>query len=219
MDIVTKIKPLKATYESLSPAYKLAAALVLASLASMVFPHGAYAGEAKPQPQARLVFEAGDHTQYLSELENAASLQYRHEAAVQKLRQQLRLAAGLEDYLKARRSPLADYAETIIQQNNWKKIVALANAESSLCKKYIEKTANCWGVGGSNLWDLGDDLGEGVAAMNRFLNTAPSKSPIKYAQMNFDQMNGLYKQPAREHWVYNNLIVYNDLTALEKTLK
>jgi hypothetical protein len=88
-----------------------------------------------------------------------------------------------------------------------------------MCRRYIERLANCWGVGGSDLWDMGENLGEGVVAMNRFLNVAPMRSSIKYSQMNFEQMNGLYKQPPGDHWVYNNLEVYNELTALEKNLK
>jgi hypothetical protein len=219
MDIVKKVKPLKASYESLNIYYKSAAAVILVSMLSLVVPHDAYAQEVEPQPIIPLVFEVGDHTQYVSELEAAADFEYRHLTAVQKLQNQLRLTEALKDYLRANRSPLADYAHILIQQNNWKKIIALANAESTMCRFYPAQTANCWGVGGSNLWDMGNNLGEGISAMNHFLNTAPYRSSIKYSQMNFEQMNGLYKQPPGDHWVYNNLKVYNQLTALENSLK
>jgi hypothetical protein len=220
MDIVKKIRPLKATYESLCWYHKLASTVIILALMMTLFPQKSFASaEQETFVPQKLVFEAGDHTQFMDELFNEASFQYRHETAVQKLQRQLKMNDALKKYLQSKRSPLAEYSATILQQNNWKKIVALSNAESSLCRKYIEDTSNCWGVGGSNLWDMGDNLGEGVVAMNKFLNTAPAKSKVKYSQMNFDQMNGLYKQPARDHWVYNNLEIYNELTALEKNMK
>lgn len=218
MDIVKKIKPLKATYESLNWFYKLGAAIVVISLVSTLFPQKSFAMK-NDQPAASLmVFESGDHTQFLAEKEAELDFTLRHETAVEKLRRQLRMNEALESYLRSKGSPLAPYAATILQQNNWKKIIALSNAESSLCKRYPTELANCWGVGGSNLWDMGDNLGQGVIAMNKFLNTAPSRSKIKYSQMNFEQMNGLYKQPPGDHWVYNNLEIYNELTALERSL-
>jgi hypothetical protein len=219
MDIVKKIKPLKATYESLNWYHKLGSAVIIVALMTTVFPQKSFASEIENEIEEKIVFEAGDHTQFLDEILDEASFQYRHETAVQKLQRQLKMGNALKKYLQEKRSPLAEYSATILQQNNWKKIIALSNAESSMCRRYIEEKANCWGVGGSNLWDMGENLGEGVVGMNKFLNTAPSKSKVKYSQMNFEQMNGLYKQPPGDHWVYNNLEIYNELTALEKSLK
>jgi hypothetical protein len=219
MDIVKKIKPLKATYESLRWYHKIGSAIVIVALMTTVFPQKSFASEGEQEIFPEIVFEAGDHTQFMEEILDDASFQYRHETAVQKLQRQLKMNGALKEYLQKKRSPLAEYSAIILQQNNWKKIIALSNAESSLCRRYIEEKANCWGVGGSNLWDMGENLGDGVVAMNKFLNTAPNKSKVKYSQMNFEQMNGLYKQPPGDHWVYNNLEIYNELTALEKSLK
>jgi hypothetical protein len=36
--------------------------------------------------------------------------------------------------------------------------------------------------------------------------------------MSFDEMNGLYKQPAAAHWAYNAQTVYDDLSAIENSL-
>ena len=202
--------------------FKMISAVVAVSLISIIVPHHSYADEMDEHVMGRFVFEAGDHTQFVEEVETGASAtakQQRHEATVAKLRKQLRMNEALKKYLQENRSPLAEYSHVLLQQNNWKKIVALSNAESTMCRRYIEATSNCWGVGGTDLWDMGDNLGEGVIAMNNFLNTAPRKSNVKYSQMNFEQMNGLYKQPARDHWVYNNLQVWNELTALEKSVK
>ena len=219
MDIITRIKPLRATYESLGMIYKIVIALVLISLSSTVFPQQTIASETEIFISEEIVFEAGDHTQFLDEIESEASKTLKHEVAVQKLQRQLKMNDVLKRYLTQKRSPLAEYSATILQQNNWKKIIALSNAESTMCRRYIEHLANCWGVGGSDLWDMGENLGEGVVAMNKFLNTSPRLSKVKYSQMNFEQMNGLYKQPPGDHWVYNNLEVYNELTALERSMK
>ncbi|MBX4187558.1 MAG: hypothetical protein KW793_00290 [Candidatus Doudnabacteria bacterium] len=201
---------------------KLIGALVLVSLLPILFPQKSMAADTEVDLINPLVFEVGDHTEFMREMEMNAekiSLKERHDKAVDKLQKQLRINEALKGYLQSKHSPLAEYATTILEQNNWKKIIALSNAESTMCRRYIEQLSNCWGVGGTDLWDMGDNLGEGVRAMNDFLNTAPKKSPVKYSQMNFEQMNGLYKQPPRDHWVYNNLEIYNELTALEKSLK
>jgi hypothetical protein len=131
--------------------------------------------------------------------------------------EQQRLTQEVQAYLVSQRSPLAEYASTLVTLKNWKQIVALANAESTLCRNYPEALANCWGVGGSALWDMGDNLGQGVVKMNQFLNTNP-KGPVKYAQMSFDRMNGLYKKPAAAHWAYNAETVYDDLAQIENSL-
>jgi hypothetical protein len=201
---------------------KLIVAVVLVTLTPLVVPHESIAAEVEEEITIPLIFEVGDAVDYVQNFQEnleQQSLQARHELAVTKLQKQLKLSAAVKQYLIANRSPLAEYSSILIQQNNWKKIVALSNAESTMCRHYVEATANCWGVGGSDLWDMGANLGEGIVSMNNFLNTAPRLSSIKYSQMNFEQMNGLYKQPARDHWVYNNLAVYNELIALEKAIK
>jgi hypothetical protein len=219
MDIVKKIRPLKATYESLRWYHKVGSTVIVIALMMTLFPQKSFAAEQEEMLSVPLIFEAGDQAQFLDEIADEASFQYRHLTAVQKLQRQLKMNAALKKYLEEKRSPLAPYAATILQQNNWKKILALSNAESTMCRRYIESLSNCWGVGGSDLWDMGDNLGEGVVTMNKFLNQAPMRSKIKYSQMNFEQMNGLYKQPPGDHWVYNNLEIYNELTALERSVK
>src|SRR6185436_4638665 len=111
-----------------------------------------------------------------------------------------------------------EYANVLVSVSNWKQIIALANAESTLCRNYPVAKSNCWGVGGAKLWDMGSNLGDGILSMNQFLTMYPRNSNVKYAQMTFKQMNGLYKQPAANHWLYNAQSVYDDLTSLEKNI-
>jgi len=121
----------------------------------------------------------------------------------------------VEEYLRSKQSPMADYTDVLLSQPNWKKIVALSNAESSLCRRYPVNTSNCWGIGGEKLWVLGDNLGEGIVAANNFLATYPVKGK-KYQDMSIEEMNGLYKQPYGAHWSVNIYTVLMDLEKLEK---
>ena len=217
MDIVKKIKPL-ASYKNLSFRNKFSVIVILVSLAGIVVPQMMHV-KAQVQPtNEELTFIVGDYDEFLFTQQLKAEKKLYHEQAVQKLRVQLKLNDRVRDDLLANNSPLANHVPTLLQQNNWKKIVALSNAESSLCRRYPVETNNCWGVGGTDLWTMGENLDEGIIAMNHFLNNYPKRSPVKYAQMSFEDMNGLYKQPARDHWLYNNQHVYYELAALENVL-
>lgn len=50
----------------------------------------------------------------------------------------------LQNYLKSKNSPLADYADHILKHQNWKLVVAISNGESGLCKRQLAN--NCWGI-------------------------------------------------------------------------
>ena len=219
MDIIKKIKPLKISYQNLLWKHKFGITIIIVALLMSHSPHQAVADYS---PRTVLPFIRGDQDAFLKEKLEKAKTNFRYQEQEERLQKQLNrqriLATRLERYLEERNSPLADHAETIVKLEHWKKIVSLANAESSLCKNYPKTTANCWGVGGSSLWDFGRDLDDGVVAMNRFLENYPKKSKLKYSQMTFEQMNGLYKQPAKNHWVYNNKVVYEDLEKLEHGL-
>jgi hypothetical protein len=215
MDIVRKIKPLKATFDNLSFAQKTSLLVILLSLFNLIIPHETFAAT-KPDLQP-LVFVLGDHTEFVAQARRRALADYQTRKLQVELKRKELLANKVRNYLNKYNSPLANYSAQLIELKNWKQIVALAAAESSLCRKYPAGKANCWGVGGAALWDFGDDLGQGIQSMDNFLNNYPKRSKIKYSQMSFERMNGLYKQPAADHWVDNNQAVYNDLTALEKT--
>lgn len=219
MDIIKKIKPLKAHYLSITKKYKLGIIITLVSLLTFLMPHETFASTIKiPTPSGGLVFSIGDQTVYLNSLNLQLSRLYEKQEMQQELDRQLILGARLTQYLQAQRSPLASYAYTLIQLNNWKKILALSNAESGFCKHYPTDKSNCWGIGGSSPWYMGANLGEAVVTMNDFLNAYPDHSSVKYSQMTFKQMNGLYKQPPAQHWVDNNQIIYDQLTQLEQNL-
>ncbi len=223
-DIVRKIKlsGLKAKFQTLNLKHKLFLMIFLFSLLATLVPHETYAAgnsnQTNPGPVLLFNLSVNDVNDYLeTRSQELSDAYYKEQVRFQILRQQ-KLTEKIRSYLQAQGSPMAEFAQTLVTLRNWKKIVALANAESSLCRKYPTSKANCWGVGGANLWDMGNDLGQGIVSMNHFLNKYPLRSPIKYAQMNFDQMNGLYKQPPGDHWVYNGQSVYDNLLAIENSL-
>lgn len=198
--------------------YRGIIAALLFSLLPMVFPHQSVSAEEIVLDNP-MVFSVGDHFEYIDNLTTQAEYEFREETNANKLRKRIKLTNALKTYLESKSSPLSEYTSTILQMNNWKKIIALSNAESTMCRRYPVEYANCWGVGGADLWDMGENLGQGVIAMNDFLNTSPSRSLVKYSKMTFDQMNGLYKQPAGDHWVHNNKVIYNELIELENSIK
>ncbi len=226
LDIIKRIKKahLKASFENLPLRHKFFLFLFLASFLINLMPHAALAQmetERNAESGPALVFDAGnsDYQDYLDQKsQEMTDAYYQEQIRIQAVRQEL-LTQKVRAYLAARNSPLAEYASTLVSMRNWKKITALSNAESTLCRRYPVALANCWGVGGSDMWDMGDNLGQGVVAMNQFLNFYPKRSPVKYSEMSFERMNGLYKQPPAQHWIDNNQVVYDDLTAIEASVQ
>lgn len=54
----------------------------------------------------------------------------------------------LTAYLAKKNSPLAEQAEHLLDQRDWKLIIAISQAESNMCKRQLGY--NCWGIGGGN---------------------------------------------------------------------
>lgn len=222
MDILQVIKPkahpAKASFQTLPLVYRLGLLVTILSLLMLNVPHQTLAHEIKETTQGEFVFITNNYLDFLTEKTEQAAARYRIDQLKKQLTREQTLSQRLAIYLQLYRSPLADYAEVLAKQPHWKQIVALANAESTLCRNYPQKTANCWGVGGSDLWTMGENLGEGIMSMNNFLENHPKRSPVKYAQMTFEQMNGLYKQPPKDHWVFNAKSIYEELATLEQEL-
>ena len=125
----------------------------------------------------------------------------------------------LRDYLAKKKSPFADCVDTIVELKNADKILALSNAESALGRRAPAGKHNYWGVGGSKLWKMGNNVCEGIVSMDNFLNEYPKRSSVKYTEMSFVDMCGLYKQPcpgkASHHWVKNNQVIIADLSTMK----
>ena len=200
--------------------HKVVLIVFLFSILATTFPHETYAQTPVVTSASTLVFDLSDkgYEDFLDNVSAELTDQYYANQAQAKALRQQKLVSKVKEYLQEQGSPLAQYVPILVTVRNWKKIVALSNAESSMCRVYPVGKSNCWGVGGSNLLDMGDNLGQGIVTMNHFLNVYPKNASLKYSQMSFEQMNGLYKQPPAQHWIDNNQTVYDDLTKIERSL-
>jgi hypothetical protein len=205
-------------FKKLSIKRRFEIAITLVSLLTFIVPHVTFGADKSGPKTGPLVFVVGNKIAYIDLLNLQLSRLYERQNMQADLTRQIELGDRVKAYLQDQNSPLSQFATTLIQLDNWKKIVALSNAESGMCRHYPVNKSNCWGVGGSNLWYMGSNLKEGILSMNSFLNSYPNNSTVKYSQMSFKQMNGLYKQPPAQHWVNNNQAIYDDLTAIEKSL-
>ncbi|MBI2607320.1 MAG: hypothetical protein HYW51_00655 [Candidatus Doudnabacteria bacterium] len=52
----------------------------------------------------------------------------------------------LAEYLASKQSPLSDKANYLLNQRDWRLIIAISQAESQMCKRQLGY--NCWGIGG-----------------------------------------------------------------------
>jgi len=73
----------------------------------------------------------------------------------------------LQQYLAQKGSPLAPFAAEILQNDNWKLVLAISNGESTMCKHQLYN--NCWGVGGA--WNLKryESFAKGFADVDQLL--------------------------------------------------
>lgn len=129
------------------------------------------------------------------------------------------LAIGIEKYLNDKGSPMAEAADELAELKNWKRIIALSNAESSFCKRIPAGTYNCWGVKtgyGDNGYEvMGKSFTESVKRMDYWLSTRPLKNDKKYADWKYTEMNGVYKQPAANHWLVNIYSIEEELNKIK----
>lgn len=191
---------------------KSSAVLLLLATVTWIFPQSALGASPKNQDSGgSLVFDAKQKDELQK---NFTGLSYEE---VYKDSAEYKLEVALKEFLEQKGSPLAQCSDILVKQNNWKKILALANAESGLGKKYPKSLNNLWGVGGANLWKMGNNICEGVVSMNNFLNAYPKKG-VKYSEMSYKKMNGFYKQPAAPHWEKNIYYITDALEDLEQEI-
>lgn len=86
----------------------------------------------------------------------------------------------LQLFLEDKDSPLAPYAEYIVEQSDingidWTIIISISRIESDYCKKTIADSHNCWGLGGSNFMHF-DSYEDAISYEARLLNKYYRKS-------------------------------------------
>ena len=155
-------------FDRLGTVDQLLLVILMASTVTFLFPYSAAAQTTNQKP---VVFEI--KTLPKIPTYNDLAPQSPKEAPVVKSDEQIAQekleanAAVLQAYLEKKGSPLAPFAKDIIQNENWKLVLAISNGESTMCKH--QKYNNCWGVGGA--WNLKhySNFAEGFSDVNRFL--------------------------------------------------
>ena len=95
-------------------------------------------------------------------------------------------------FTEVRPSRLVDYVDVLAEQEQWRKITAIAFVESTMCKNHDYN--NCWGITYSKGLAKYPTLKEGIVDTNRVLMKS-------YASKTYEQMNGIYVQPKNPRWV------------------
>ncbi len=185
---------------------KVAVIIALFSLVVSFHPTTMKAATAKTLGQENgLVFEVKTETAgYVMNPENQNSQISKENAE--------RSAELLQDYLESKGSPLAPYAGILLAQQDWKTILAISNAESTLGKHCYYN--NCSGIYGR--YDMGyaglkkyETKADWIVDLQRLLDK-------RYEGWTLDKMNGIYVVPASSSWIRATKTIYNDLTKLEK---
>ena len=118
----------------------------------------------------------------------------------------------LQDYLESKDSPLADYTGIILAQQDWKTILAISNAESTLGKHCYFN--NCSGIYGR--YDIGYSGLKKYETKADWIVDLQNLLDKRYEGWTLDQMNGTYVYPRSTSWIRATKQIYNDLTNLEK---
>jgi len=128
-------------------------------------------------------------------------------AEIQKAKDQVN-AAILQAYLESKKSPLAPYADHILTQDNWKLVLAISNAESTLCKRQMYN--NCWGVGGA--WNLRryETFADGFTDVSKLV----TNKYIPYGADSAEEMVRKYVGNYSKNWVIAVNQILNQLNQL-----
>jgi hypothetical protein len=113
----------------------------------------------------------------------------------------------VRNYLESKGSPLANYTEILIAQPNWKTIIAVSNAESTLGKHcYVN---NCSGIFGPNGLKTYETVPDWIVDMQSLLSS-------RYDGWTLQQMDGTYVYPRSNSWYIATTSVYKDLNQIEQ---
>jgi hypothetical protein len=187
---------------------KIAIMIALFSLVNLVFPVSgkAHAAENAAQTKA-LVFEINPNT-LLNSIKNATADSENKNPEFQNIDKKVQL---VRDYLESKNSPLADYTEIILAQEDWKTILAISNAESTLGQ-------HCYANNCSGIYCRFD---RGYAGLCKYETKAHWIVELqglidrRYKGWSLNKMNGIYVYPKSSTWIAATSKVYNDLDKLE----
>lgn len=183
---------------------KIAVLTALVSLVTGIHPSSLVAHAQAAGSEKSIVFEI--------KTQNPGSLITMDHAKYAKIDKKVTL---VREYLESKGAPLADYTEILLAQDDWKTILAISNAESSLGKRCYYN--NCSGIYGQ--------FGIGYAGLKKYDSTADWIIDLqklidrRYKGWTLKQMNGIYVYPRSSNWYAATTKVYNDLVEIEQQVE
>jgi hypothetical protein len=169
-------KPQKASWLSLALKHKFTTFVSLVSLVTFMLPHQTFASvvpaRSTPTP---LVFVIGSRLVYLDTTSLQLDKLYAHKHMQEEVDRQLELNTMVRNYLTQQGSPLAAYTSTLLQLNNWKKIIALSNAESGNVQTLSCDQGQLLGDWGSQSLVYGLEFGRGDCLYESFPKYLPKQ--------------------------------------------
>ena len=185
----------------------LSVLVALVALTPAIYPEIslAAAGSANKDNGA-LVFEI-NHSSKLS----ATQTQNQNSISFEQLTTSDPLALKLQAYLEDHDSPLAEYADEIIQQPQWQRALAISWVESNFGRFCADN--NCSGIGvapGHPSWRKYPNKLEWFKDMSQLMETDRYRE--KYTT--FEKMRGVYVQPGSDAWVFGAKKKYAELMVL-----
>jgi hypothetical protein len=118
----------------------------------------------------------------------------------------------LRAYLEKKGSPLATYTDILLAQKDWKTIIAISNAESTMGKHCYYN--NCSGIYGR--------YDQGYAGLKRYETKADwivdlqSLLSKRYEGWTLDKMNGIYVYPRSTSWIRATSSIYTQLNQVQQ---
>jgi hypothetical protein len=107
----------------------------------------------------------------------------------------LRTERLVKQYLESKQSPLAEHTDYLLQQEDWKLLVAVSAIESQFCKRKID--FNCWGIGGDSLYRHYPGYPEAIKDAQAVIEYWHDKG----RWMTVEDMNCSYVKPCNPNWV------------------
>lgn len=100
----------------------------------------------------------------------------------------------VEEYLRARNSPLADHAAVLLEQEHWELLIAISRIESQYCTRKI--AFNCWGIGGDSAYKRYASYDEAIRDAEALI----TKWQDKGRWLSVEDMNCSYVVPCSANW-------------------
>lgn len=116
----------------------------------------------------------------------------------------------VKEYLKSKKSPLADYTGHLLQQEDWKLLIAISAIESQFCNRKID--FNCWGIGGDSKYRHYPGYAAAITDAQEVIDYWQTKG----RWLSVEDMNCHYVVPCNQIWVD---VVNKTLKEIEATLK